>query len=149
MPIRLARSSTGNADGAYGMLPPAEYRRQANAERFTVLQIEDPEGIEALDAIAAVDGYEMLLFGPTDYAQGIGCPGELDDPRVDAARRRVAETARAHGKVAGTIGSPETLDDLAAMGYQFINLGSDVLGLGDYLRGLAEALGERSSKPIR
>ncbi|MFW6146440.1 MAG: HpcH/HpaI aldolase family protein [Planctomycetota bacterium] len=133
----------GNADGAYGMLAPAEYHRQANAERFTILQIEDPEGIDALDAIAAIEGYEMLLFGPVDYSQGLGCPGALDDPRIAEARRRVAEAARAHDKFAGTVGSPETIDALAAMGYQFINLGSDVLGLGDYVRRLAEALPKR------
>jgi len=132
----------GNADGAYGMLSAADYIRQANAERFTILQIEDPEGMDALDAIAAVDGYEMLLFGPGDYSQGIGSPGEMNDPRIAEARRRVAETARAHGKVAGTVGSPETVAELAAMGYQFINLGSDVTGLGGYFRSLADALGE-------
>jgi len=128
----------GNADGAFGMMDSLQYIRQANAERFTILQIEDPEAVEVLDDIAAVAGYDMLFYGPSDYAQGIGAPGEFDDPRVVAAYKLVADAARAHGKFAGTLGSPAKLADLVDMGYQFINVGYDVIGLGNYLSRLAD-----------
>jgi 4-hydroxy-2-oxoheptanedioate aldolase len=71
----------------------------------------------------------MLFFGPGDYSQGLGCPGDSANPRVSEARRRVAEAARQHGKFAGTVGSPAVLEELFDLGYQFVNISVDVLSL--------------------
>ncbi|MDP7473206.1 MAG: valine--tRNA ligase, partial [Vicinamibacterales bacterium] len=53
-----------------------------NASRFVLLQIEDVEAMEELDAIAAVQGYDGLFFGPGDFSQSLGVPGKMDDPRI-------------------------------------------------------------------
>jgi 4-hydroxy-2-oxoheptanedioate aldolase len=119
----------GNADGAFCLVEFKEYLAQANRERFVIVQIEDPEPLAELDAIASVDGIDMLFFGPGDFSHGIGAPGEFDDPRVREARRRVAEVCKAHGKFAGTVGSPQTAPELMDMGYRFLNLGADVRAL--------------------
>ena len=37
-------------------------------------------------------------------------------------------------KFAGTVASFETLEETIALGYQFINIGADVLALVDYFR---------------
>ncbi len=122
----------GNADGAYCGIPFKEYIQQANDQRFVAIQIEDPEPLEELDAIAALPGIDMLFFGPGDFSHGIGVPGDIDDPRVLEARRRVAEAALANHKFAGTVASPANLESLADMGYQFLTMGADVLGLASY-----------------
>lgn len=119
----------GNADGAYCGIPVEEYIEQANRERFIILQIEDPEPMDQLDEIAAEQGYDMLLFGPGDFSHGCGIPGQTDDPQVVEARRRVAEVAAQHDKFAGTTGSPQTLPELVEMGFQFVNVAADVVGL--------------------
>jgi 4-hydroxy-2-oxoheptanedioate aldolase len=140
-PLGLRPADGGNADGAYCAVPIDAYFAQANRERFVVLQIEDPEPLEELDAIASLPGYDVLFFGPGDFSQAIGVPGRMDDPRIADARRRVADTARRHGKFAGTTGSPESLDALTAMGYSLVSLGADVLGLHEYCRRIAAAFG--------
>lgn len=122
----------GNADGIYCRVPPADYIKQANEQRFLVVQIEDPEPLDDLDAIAALDGIDMIFFGPGDFSHSIGHPGEFSHPMVVDTRKRVAEAARKHGKWAGTLGSPETMPDLVKLGYTFINIGADVLGLNTY-----------------
>ncbi|MCE5250206.1 aldolase [bacterium] len=122
----------GNADGAYCSIEFREYLRQANEERFVVVQIEDPEPLEELDAIASVDGIDMLFFGPGDFSHGIGVPGEWNHPKILEARKRVVEAALAHGRFAGTVGGLWNLEELIAMGYRFINLGADVLALNEY-----------------
>ena len=38
----------------------------------------------------------------------------------------VAETAKKYGKFAGTTGNPDNIGEYAAMGYQFVNVASDV-----------------------
>ncbi|MCX6955078.1 MAG: aldolase/citrate lyase family protein [Verrucomicrobia bacterium] len=124
----------GNTDGQFCLLPMEEYIRQANTERIVVLQIESPEALEQVDAIAAVPGFDMLLFGPGDFSHRIGHAGQLDHPVVVAARKRVAASARAHGKFAMTAGLIAPFNDLVAEGYQAFNVGADVVGLGAYFK---------------
>ena len=118
------------------------YACRTVAERFLVLQIEDPEPMDDLDAIAALEGVDILFFGPGDYSHAIGVPGELDHPEVRRARRRVAEACAAHGKVAGTVATPASVAETAAMGYQFLSMGADVVGLAVYCRELVAAFPE-------
>jgi 4-hydroxy-2-oxoheptanedioate aldolase len=119
----------GNADGKYCQVPFKEYLEQANRERFVILQIEDPEPLDELDAIAALDGYDMLFFGPGDFTHSIGDPGNFANPLVAATRKRIAETANKYGKIAGTIGSLANYKELVEMGYHFISIGADVCAL--------------------
>ncbi len=143
-PIGLRPVDGGNADGAYCGIEFTEYLRQANEQRFVVVQIEDPEPLEELDAIAALPGIDMLFFGPGDFSQGIGAPGVWDHPKLLDARRRVAEAALAHGKFAGTVGSPANLAELIEMGYRFVSIGADVVGLSQYCN---EIVSEFSKRP--
>lgn len=131
-PIGRRALDGGNADGRYGMAPLAEYIGHANAERMLVLQVEDPEVVDDLDAIAAIPGVDMLFFGPGDFSHALGAPGQWDHPELRRARARVAEACRDHGKFAGTVASPSTMGELIDMGYSFLSLGADVIGLAQY-----------------
>jgi len=126
----------GNADGAYCNIAFTDYLKQANRERFVIIQIEDPEPMEELDAIASLDGIDMLFFGPADFSHGIGVPGVWNNSRLIEARKRVAAAARRHGKIAGTVGSPACMNELIDLGYRFINIGADVVGLSQYFKAL-------------
>lgn len=128
----------GNADGKYGLLDMAEYIQYSNQEKLTIIQIEDCEALEEVEKIAALDGIDMLFFGPADFSQSIGMPTQIANQRTMDAKRKVAEVARAHGKFAGTVGGPENLKELYDMGYRFINFGADVDGLCMYFADLME-----------
>lgn len=131
----------GNSDGAYTMVDFNEYIETANRERFIVLQIEDPEPLDELEEIAALPGYDMLFFGPGDFSQGIGAPGDWNNPLLIDTRKRVAELANKHGKYAATVGSPDNLKDLHAMGYHFVSTGADVIGIKNYCISQLQAYG--------
>lgn len=147
-PIGRRPVDGGNADALYCNVPFVEYLQQANRERFVAIQIEDPEPLDELDAIASVEGIDMIFFGPGDFSHAIGMPGETDHPRVREVRRRVAEAALAHGKFAGTMGDPDNIDELLDMGYRFINMGADVIGLNEYCRGLVAEFEKRRTKLV-
>lgn len=136
-PIGRRPVDGSNADAAYGNIDFVEYLRQANEQRFLSIQIEDPEPLDELEAIASLEGIDMLFFGPGDFSQGIGVPGIWDHPKIEETRRQIAEICLAKGKVAATVGSPENLETLIAMGYRFITIGADVIGLSQYCKGLA------------
>ncbi len=112
--------------------PAEEFLRDSNEQRFVVVQIEDPEPMEELEAIAQTDGIDMLFFGPADFSHGVGTPIDMGHPAVVAARKRIAEVARQYGKFAGTVATPETVAEYVDMGYAFIAIGADVLALGSY-----------------
>lgn len=145
-PIGRRPVDGGNADGDYTAMDFNEYLTQSNKERFVVVQIEDPEPLEDLDAIAALEGIDMLFFGPGDFSQGIGAPGDWNHPKLIETRKRVAEVALKHGKFAGTPGTLDNIDELVNMGYQFISLGADVVGMSNYCRNIIDGFSKKYKK---
>lgn len=125
----------GNIDGAFCLIPTVDYIAQCNQEQFLILQIESPEALANVEAIAAVPGFNGLLFGAGDFSHLSGKPGQIGCAETVAARKRVAAAARANGKFAMTPGAIASWEEQAAEGYNVFNLGADVIGLGDYFRG--------------
>ena len=138
-PIGRRPVDGGNADGAYCLVDFNEYLKQANERRFIIVQIEDPEPVAELDAICALDGIDIVFFGPGDFSHGVGAPGEWDNPELLRVKRLIAETAVKHGKYAGTVGGVGNMKELHDMGYRFISVGADVVGLSDYFGGIVKA----------
>jgi len=128
----------GNADGAYCLMDIGDYLRYANEQRLTIIQIEDYEALEQVDEIASVPGIDMLFFGPGDFSHSLGLAEDMGNEKIVSARRRVAESARKHGKFAGTVGSAENVKSLYDMGYRFVSMGADVCGLSDYFCDIAK-----------
>jgi 4-hydroxy-2-oxoheptanedioate aldolase len=147
-PLGLRAIDGGNADGGYTNIDFMEYLDQANKERFVVLQIEDHQPLEELDAIAALDGFDMLFFGPGDFSQSIGAPGDWNHPELIEARKKVAEIANKHGKIAATTGSIDKLDEFIDMGYKFVSVGADVVGMSNYFHGLVNRFNKSDVKKI-
>ena len=137
-PIGRRPIDGGNADGKYGLLSVEDYIRYSNEEKLTIIQIEDIEALEQVEEIAKLEGIDMLFFGPADFSQSIGEPTNIGNERTLAAKRKVAEVARANGKFAGTVGDPSNVKQLYDMGYRFINLGADVDGLCMYFADVME-----------
>ena len=131
-PIGRRPLDGSNADGKFANVDLKEYISKANEQRFLCVQIEDPEPLDDLEAIAAFKGIDMLFFGPCDFSHAIGAPGEWNHPKLIEARKRVAETARKYGKYAATTGDIESLPELIDIGYQFIALGYDAIGMNEY-----------------
>lgn len=136
-PLGRRAMDGGNNDADYTMMDFNEYIETANRERFIILQIEDPEPLKELEEIAALPGFDMLFFGPGDFSQGIGAPGQWNHPEIQAARQQVVTAAKKHGKFAGTVGSPANVQDLYTMGYDFVSMGADVVALSAYFKEIA------------
>ncbi|MCX6944459.1 MAG: aldolase/citrate lyase family protein [Verrucomicrobiota bacterium] len=155
-PVGKRALDGGNLDGQFCLVPMADYLRHSNAERVVILQIESPEALEHVEAIAAVPGFNGILFGPGDFSHRIGLAGQLGAPAVVAARRRVAAACRQHGKFAMTAGLIAPFPELIEEGYRVIGIGADVLGLTSYVqqrlevvRGLVSALPAAVQPPPR
>src|SRR5688572_14735319 len=130
----------GNIDGRFCQLPVEEYIRSSNENRLVILQIESPEALDQVDKIAAVPGFDGLLFGPGDFSHRIGKVGRLDAPEVVAARKRVAAAACANGKFAMTAGLIAPFSELVEEGYSLIGVGADVTFLAAAIKQRLQAV---------
>ena len=109
----------------FGYIPPDVYVREANRETFIVVQIEEPEAVENVEAIVAVKGIDVLMVGPADLSLRYGCVGKINDPKVQAAIQRVAAAAKKFGKQWGLpVGNAEAAKKYMDMGARFICHGS-------------------------
>jgi 4-hydroxy-2-oxoheptanedioate aldolase len=139
----------GNADAAFCSVPFQDYLAGSNAQKFVILQIEDPESVEHLEAIAAVEGYDILFFGPGDFSVAIGDPGNFRNPRLLEVRALIPQLAKKYGKYAGTVCSPQNRAQLIEEGYRFLSMGADVVGLSQYCAAMAEASGIKAEDRMR
>jgi 2-dehydro-3-deoxyglucarate aldolase/4-hydroxy-2-oxoheptanedioate aldolase len=111
--------------------------RAADARTLVIAQIETELGLADVEAIAAVDGIDVLWVGHFDLSNFLGIPGRFDDPRFGDALRRVAEVARRHGKAAGFMATdPDWIARAREAGYTMIAVGTDQGLLGSAVRSL-------------
>jgi 4-hydroxy-2-oxoheptanedioate aldolase len=85
-------------DADFGQHPVETYTAWANRETFLAVQIETPEAVRAVDAIAAVKGVDLLFIGPGDLGARLQLEGGMT---LDEAWERVAAAAQKHGKAFG------------------------------------------------
>ncbi len=137
-PIGRRPLDGGNTDGKFCLVE--NYIEEANAERFTCIQIEDPEPMAELEEICALPGIDMIFFGPADFTQGIGKPCDFAAPEVAEARKLIAKTARKHGKIAATVGGLGNAQALIDEGFNFISIGADVVALGNYYKDIVKGI---------
>jgi 2-keto-3-deoxy-L-rhamnonate aldolase RhmA len=82
-------------------VPQAEAVAALSAATITVAIIETRAGVANAQAIAAVEGLDVLFLGASDLSADLGRPGMKDDPVLWEAAAAVAGACRAAGKVPG------------------------------------------------
>ena len=90
--------NTQGADAHFTHKSQAEFARDANRDHFVAIQIETLGALEDVDAIAAIDGVDLLFVGPADLSQSLGVLGQADHEKVWDAIDRVAAACRATAK---------------------------------------------------
>jgi len=111
----------------FGTAP--DYLKRANAGISVIVQLESPEAVAQLEAIAAVPGVDGLFIGPADLSAAMGHVGQLTHPEVQAVVADAVKRAHAAGCWIGTVGgTAEVVRGYRAMGFDFVAVASD-LGL--------------------
>jgi 2-keto-3-deoxy-L-rhamnonate aldolase RhmA len=101
--------------------------RSANDEILLIAQIETARGLENVDAIAAVDGIDVLWIGHFDLTNSLGIPGQFTDPVYLDAVERVLAACERHGKSAGIMcGDVATGQAQLAQGFRALAYSGDL-----------------------
>lgn len=74
------------------------------ANTLVVCMIETQEGLDNVDAIAAVEGVDVIHVGSNDLLTAMGKPGTFGSPEHIAALEKVIAAAKKHGKTPGVGG---------------------------------------------
>jgi len=124
------RGYSGNCwSGGWGARAGAEWVAWSNRELLIGIMVENPETIDRIADIMAVDGIDFALFGPADYSMslGLGKPSK-NDKRVREALRHTIQVAKSLGK--HVMYNPGTNEDevreAVTMGITMLEIGNDL-----------------------
>lgn len=132
-------------------LPAAELMRRADRATSVHILLESAAGIAQADAIAALDGVDILHVGLNDLSVDLGHVGDVRHKDLTECCVRVAAAASRHGKLAavGGVAGPDHYRDLLAAGMAPLILAAidtDILatGLAQRAQDWRQQLAERS-----
>lgn len=91
------------ANDRYKMGPVDAALADANARTRLICLIETVDGVKNVEAIAKVDGVDVLWVGHFDLTCSMGIPAQFDHPDYVAALAKVLKVGRAHGKGLGRL----------------------------------------------
>ncbi|MEJ8824539.1 aldolase/citrate lyase family protein [Variovorax humicola] len=124
-PLGIRGFAAVHRASGYGTTP--DYGRRANDSVFTIIQLETPKAVAALEDIAAVEGVDALFLGPGDLSANMGHIGNILHPDVQSVIADVAARCRKIGIPCGIVGpTPEVVSSFVAMGYSFVAVASDL-----------------------
>jgi 2-keto-3-deoxy-L-rhamnonate aldolase RhmA len=125
-------------------VPTREAAPQLDAATLIVVMLETPSAIDNADAIAAVDGIDVLMIGTNDLCAEFGIPSEFAHERIVASYERVIAAARKHDKWIGMGGVP-TEDGMA----RYIRMGARFVVRRDFSFMMAGATARGGAAPAR
>lgn len=141
--VRFVRAETPEFGGLHGVAQARDVGIvleagspafvQSTADAVIALMIEKKAAVENLEAILAVEGVDMVQFGPADYAMSLGLAGQRAHPAVREAEQHVIQTTLHTGVAPRVeIQQPQQAEPYLEMGVQHFCLGTDVRTLFDY-----------------
>lgn len=126
----------------FGTTP--NYLTTANANVSVIVQLETPQAIENLEAIAAVPGVDAIFLGPGDLSGSMGHVGQLTHPDVFALMADAARRCKVLGKPIGTVGGTvEVVSKYLDAGFDYVAIASDLGLLMRAAQGVLAELGQR------
>jgi len=110
---------------------------------MVIALVETAKGVENVDAIAAVDGVDVVWLGHYDLTNSLGIPGQFGNPKFHTAVDSLVKACEKHGKTPGFLaGDEKWARDLRAKGFRMIAYGVDTLLMQSALAGGIKLLRE-------
>jgi 4-hydroxy-2-oxoheptanedioate aldolase len=135
--------NTSGADGDYTGKTLGQLVETGN-NNFVSIQIETRSSLEQAEAIAAIDGVDLLFVGPSDLSAELGAIGQPASPKVLEAARHVDAACKKHGKVWGTIAVDPTFAERCAemSRCRMLTFGNDTRAMRDGIATVKKTFGK-------
>ena len=120
-------AAAGSRATRFGTVPWDDHVSTSNQETLLSCMIEDESGMENLEAIASLEGVDLISVGPSDLSQSLGIV-QPNDPNLRAAVEDIANKLKKIGnaKLALPYGNaklPLTVADLVRLDVGYSNVG--------------------------
>ena len=126
-PVGRRGAAFGVAHDDYTSGDIVEKIASSNREILLIAQIETAQGLKNLDAIAAVDGIDVLWIGHFDLTNFLGIPGQFDHPVFKESVEAIVAACKKHNKVAGyMVGDIATGKGLLEQGFRILAYSGDL-----------------------
>lgn len=126
-----------------------DYCSEWNDSSIIIVQIESKEGVENIDAILSNPYIDGAMIGPYDLSGSLGIPGQIEDPRIVEAGKKVIDSCKRHKKGCGTqLVEPDekNMEEAFSYGFSFIVMSSDVFLLWKWSEKTRSLIGKSNSK---
>ena len=111
--------SRGHYTSRQGLGVP-DYVNRANDETLVVVLIEDIVAVNNLTEILKVDHIDIFFLAPGDLSQSMGYLGQMNHPDVQATVDKAIQQITSAGRVAGSLASDATVEDVVRKGSRFL-----------------------------
>jgi 4-hydroxy-2-oxoheptanedioate aldolase len=113
----------------YRSFPAAAANAALNAATLLIVQFESEEALSQAEAIAAVEGVDLVMIGSNDLLADWGLAGQYEHARLRDAYARTIAACRKHGKhvgVGGLASRPDLAAEFVHMGARYVSTGTDL-----------------------
>jgi len=144
------RRGSGARLASFRWPAPGGYHDFADGNVMVIVNIEEAEALENIDAIAATPGVDVIFIGTSDLSFSLGLRGQQDHPKMREAVAKIVAAAQKHNKVLGTIaGNPDQIKKHIEQGFLFFQTSSELVLMAAGARQMLEPLGKfgAESKP--
>jgi 2-keto-3-deoxy-L-rhamnonate aldolase RhmA len=94
-PLKGALLTKAMDTGVFPSEATRKYLENRNRNVVCIIGIESVPAIENLESILKVDGIDAIFVGPNDLTITLGIPDQYDNPKYEAALRRIIKTCKA------------------------------------------------------
>lgn len=130
--------------GGYAAGALVEHMEYSNSQVQAIVQIESPEGVDHVEAIAAAENVDMIYVGPVDLSSSYGLPLQVKHPTVQGAIEKALNAAKKAKKATGIFCVKlEDAIDAGKRGIDLVTWSTDTLLLN---RGIRDGLKEWREK---
>jgi len=118
-----------------------QYIETANNHVCVILQIEHREGVDRIDEILSVPGFDAVLVGPYDLSGSYGVLGQVGHPKVVESMARTRASAKTHNRAVGIFAADvQTVQIYLSNGYTLIAMSTDAMIYGNAIRRAANEM---------
>ena len=130
----------GMRRGSWGYDSPADWVKGMR-DTVVALMIEKKGAIENLEAILAVDGVDMVQFGPLDYSISVGMVEEMRSEKILNVQKDMVKMALENDVAPRVeIGSFEQAKPWLDLGVRHFCVGWDIVTIGQWCRTQGEEM---------
>jgi 2-keto-3-deoxy-L-rhamnonate aldolase RhmA len=137
------RRGSGPGLATFRWPAPEGYHDFADRNVMVITVVEEARAVEEIDAIAATPGVDVIFIGTNDLSFSLGCRGQVENPKVQEAIKKIVAAGQAHHKFLGAPAKDAAqIQKYMDQGFQFFQATTDLMFMGRGARQLLDPLGK-------